>query len=468
MRFHASLVLVTALASVAPAQGASAPTRAPDPIPGNSRADEVWAPAPQGSDALRSLKHISLTRTDRAWLTLGGSVRLRGIDTRDFGFSAAPAMQDDYTEWRTLLSADLWAGTRAGWHARGFAEFRDAQGFGRTLPGGVRPAEADRSDWQSHFAEVGFGKSGVRVGRQDIALGRERLLGYADWANSRRSFEGVRAIASLGRYTVDAFDGRVMLVRIDARDRPDSTTRTRYVAVGRGAVNALGAQWRLAGGQLYALDVAQRAGGPQRLTTGARLWWDRRAARTDWVAEFEGATQTGRARSRDVRAWFGVAEGTVTWRDVRFAPSAIAAFEVGSGSGADSATRAGEFAPPYATAHAHNGFADVFGRGNMLETRVGAGARPHRGVQLQLLLRRFSRVSLADGAWTKSNTVLRAAGGSSARHLGNELDLNAQWIPTPRVRIQGGASWVNAGDFIKDTGNAAPIRWAFLSTAFVF
>lgn len=447
---------------------AQGPVRAADPAPVQSRFEERWEAAPPGSAPWRSLKHVSLAPDDLAWVTFGGSVRVRGSETRAFQFSPAEAMRDDYSEWRALVSADLWIGRRNAWHARGFAEWRDAQGFGRTLPGGVRPSEADRSDWQDRFVEVGYGRQGVRVGRQDVAIGRERLVGISDWANSRRTFEGVRGLASAGRYQFDAFDGRVVEVRMTSPDRADTSSHIRYAAVTRSGPAAQPGQWRLAGVQAYAMDVEQQSGAVDRVTAGARLWWDRRNASTDWSAEFEGASQTGTVGARALRAWFAVTEATVTWRQRVWSPSITVGADLGSGTGPDSATRSGTFAPPYATAHGFTGIADVFGRGNLFERRVGLGLKPRPPITISLMGRRFSRIRTEDGVYSKANAVIRPASGLRARWIADEVDVTARWNVGTRMRIDGGGAWVGAGDFIRATGPATPVRWFFVSTGVMF
>ena len=461
------------------ASAQSAAPRAADPAIQQSRFEERWTAPAAESSLWRQLKHVPLAANDRAWLTFGGSVRLRGIETRGFQFSGADAMRDDYSEWRVLASADAWVGRVAGWHARAFAEWRDAQGFGRTLPGGVRVAEADRSDWQDIFAEVGHGRNGVRVGRQDIALGRERLVGISDWTNSRRSFEGARVIAGRGQYQLDGYDGRVMQVRTNAPDRADATTHLRFGMLSYAARPARAratpssspgrSEWRVAGWQAYVIDVESQSGATRRVTTGGRSWLERRAERTDWTGEVETAVQHGSLGTRDLRAWFAVGEGSVTWRSRRWSPSLNAGIDIASGSNAaDSATRAGTFAPPYATAHGTNGIADVFGRGNLLERRIGVGARPSMRVQLALTARHFSRVRTDDGVYSKQNTLLRGVTGSDARWIADEVDLTAQWAPRSHLRLLGGGAWVGAGDFIRETGAASPVRWAFASVSVLF
>lgn len=470
MRSATSLVAPLAFCAVLGAQSPIRPDAAPaaDPAPAPSRFDEAWDAAPEGSSLGRRLKHVPLLSGDRAWVTFGLTARLRVSDTRSFLFSSAPAMDDSFVEWRMSPSADAWVGRRNAWHLRAFAELRDAQALGRSLPGGARPSDADRTDWQDLFAELGHGPNGLRVGRQDVALGRERLVGLSDWANARRAFEGVRGSFSRGRLQITAFGGRVVEVRVREANRPDATSHLRFASATRSGAAPISASWRLAGWQAYVIGDEQQSGLVERLTTGGRLWGDRRGKSIEWSGEVEAASQTGSIGARSLRAWFAVAEGGATWYRARWTPSLTAGVDVGSGTGPDSATRAGTFAPPYATAHAFNGIADVFGRGNLLERRLGVGARPRPALQLFVVARHFSRVRTEDGVYSKANAVLRPSPGLSVRSVADEVDLTARWNVSPRLRVEGGGAWVGAGDFIKATGSAAPIRWMFLSTSLAF
>src|SRR5262249_40473919 len=45
----------------------------------------------------------------------------------------------------------------------------------------------------------------VRVGRQELLLGSQRLISPLDWANTRRTFEGVRVFRQGEKFDVDAF-----------------------------------------------------------------------------------------------------------------------------------------------------------------------------------------------------------------------------------------------------------------------
>ena len=281
-----SVVLWSAVAAGAlHAQTGASATRPskPDPEFRVSRADETWPVAPAGARGLRPLKHLPIGAGGAAWLTLGGSVRYRGSSYGNFNLSDKASMQDDYSELRTLLSADLRVGRPAGRYARLFTEVRDAQGFGRTLPGGIRSSEADRLDWQGAFAEVGRGTTAVRYGRQELALGRERLVGVSDWANSRRSFDGVRGMSVVRGLRLDAFDGRVVAVRIDAPNRPDSTTHFRMAVVSTVTDRPAARSPRPSAWQVYAMQLRTQNGLGDRTRwvparPGVRRWGGRREA----------------------------------------------------------------------------------------------------------------------------------------------------------------------------------------------
>jgi hypothetical protein len=444
------------------------PSGSADPAYATNRSDEHW-PATPSAGALRALKHIALRSDDVAWLTLGGSIRARGISYRNFSVSNTPLMQDTYEEMRTLASTDLWIGSAVGSHARIFAEGRDAQGFGRTLPGGIRVNEADRADWQNLFVEAGTSVGGLRYGRQELSLGRERLVGTGDWSNSRRSFEGTTAMASLGNLRFEAFDGRVVAVRISEPDRPDSTTQFRVASVATVKDRAASRSLTPAAWQVWVFRLQSDRGLSARTTVGARTLWKAPVHGAVGTFELEAASQRGHLKAKTVDAWYAVAEGTLTWKRVRWAPSALMGFDIASGTGADTLRRFDTFQPPYAAAHAFNGIADLLGRGNLAEVRVGGGVDPSKTVQLQGLLRHYGRVLLSDGVYTKANALFRSAEGSRDRSVMDELDFTANWQVHRQLKVQGGAAFVLPGSFLRNaSGGATNERFAFLSTTYLF
>lgn len=438
------------------------------------RFEEQLSVAPTGLPTWdQSLKHIALAPGDLAWISVAGSERWREERVRAYQFSSAPSMQNDFSTSRTLLSADLHAGTATGPYARGFAEFRDAQGYDRTLPGGVRTNELDRHDWQDAFVEGGWGGTGVRWGRQDVNLGRERLVGISDWTNSRRSFQGVRVFTVLGSIAIDALDAQVITVRSDLPNRPDSTTRFRYAAIGAADLGAARGTLAPATWQVYVLRLdAPLATGDERSTYGTSAQWKWPVSPSSGAQasfEYEAAEQRGRQATKAIDAWFVATEAQLALKGAVLSPTLIVGYDRASGDKNSTDAENGTFTALYASSHSHGGIADVFGRGNLAELRGGMNVDPASWLQLGVVTRSFSRVELDDGVYTKQNTLFRAAGASAERAVGTETDFTTTVRIGRNLRLIGGIAEVDPGRFLTETAGGAQVqRFSFLGTTFTF
>lgn len=459
------LIAVTLLVPATLAAQAGAPAR---PDFKSLRFDESWSASHRSPRLDDAIKAIPLA----PWLslTVGGQARWRDEWVSAFQLDDR---NDTYGQSRVQLHADLQAGDRKGLNGRLFVEMRDAQSYGRDLPGGTRVSDADRTDAQNLFVDVGHGRSFVRLGRQEVVTNRERLIGVPDWSNTRRGFEGVRAVLVRGPFALDVLDARPVQVRIAEANRPDSTARLAGAGFGsapgaKPLVRGLPATWQV---YRYEQHIAA-ASVTHRITTGARALWALPAASKAspvFSVELEGAVQRGRAGARALEAWFAVAEVQAQWRAVRGAPSLALGTDLASGDADGTDATATAFNMLYTAAHAHGGYADVIGRANARETRLVGNWSPLAALSVRGAWHRWDRLTLADGAYTKQNTVLRAASGSRARHVADELDLTLQYNATRHLRLIAGHAWVLPGAFLADTpGGALAERWAFFGTTLTF
>lgn len=464
----AALCILWGVTLLAPVRAISAQAARPDFK--SLRFDEHWTAADRSSRWDDAIKAIPLAPALPLTLTLGGQLRWREEFVRAHGLSDR---NDDLGQSRLQLSADLQAGHRDGLQARLFVEGRDAQSYGRTLPGGTRPSDADRHDIQNLFGEVGAGRSYLRYGRQEIATNRERMFGVPDWANTRRGAEGTRLQLVRGSLAFEAMDARPVLVRQEAANRADPTDRFRVLSLG----NSMGAAPLVALAptvwQGYWIEqvIDQPDVRTRRLTSGGRaLWqWDQSAARRGYSLELEGAVQRGRAGALDLRGWFWVAESQVRWRGVHGAPSLAVGVEAASGEDPSTVDTREVFTTLYPAAHVHGGFADVIGRPNVRELHVIGTWAPVAAVSLRGAWYRFDRLRTTDGVWSKQNTLFRAADGSLARHAADEFDLTGEWKLSRHLRVIAGGAVVLPGAFLQQSAaGASTERWAFVGTAFTF
>ena len=431
-------------------------------------------PAPTAKDWADPLKNIRLVDRWPLTLTVGGQARWREEFFR--AFNTLP-LNDDHSQTRLLLVTDLMAGTRSGAWARAFAEYRDAQSYGRTLPGGVRSNDADRADFQTAYVDVGYRASQLRVGRQEVGLARERLFGAPDWSNTRRSSQGARLQLVRGRFAVEAVDARPIVVRLTRPNMTDSTQRFRTLSVGSSTgakplARGLPPLWQAYWYEQRVRPVNAPASHAYRLTSGGRVQWQWGMAKSSTVnrsLEFEGARQFGTVGTRNISAGFWVVETQWQWKRAHGAPSVAIGVEEASSERAQTTGTLEVFSVLYPAAHQHGGYADVIGRPNVRELHAISQWQPHTSVDLRGAWYHFDRLRLDDGVYTKQNTVFRPAGTSQARHVAEEVDLTGTWRATRHLRVIFGGALVLPGAFLRETlATTETERWGFLGTTYVF
>ena len=69
-----------------------------------------------------------------------------------------------------------------------------------------RPIEENRGELQNLFLDTKLTDSlFLRIGRQELLFADQRLISPLDWANTRRTFQGVRGTYKGSEWTVDGF-----------------------------------------------------------------------------------------------------------------------------------------------------------------------------------------------------------------------------------------------------------------------
>jgi hypothetical protein len=146
------------------------------------------------------------------WLLVRGEVRTRVEGFTGNGFS--PGNDDAYWMDRFRLSATV----RASRTVNFFVQAQDSRAFDKTTGGLVAPMR-DTLDLRQAYGEVTATHATVRVGRQDLAFGEQRLIGNLPWTNVARSFDAGRLTLKRKGAQVDLFAASVVNISPDAFDK---------------------------------------------------------------------------------------------------------------------------------------------------------------------------------------------------------------------------------------------------------
>ncbi|MFI5279091.1 MAG: alginate export family protein [Gemmatimonadales bacterium] len=413
-----------------------------------------------GAGAAAAQTRQVLGADSSTWIGASGQWRMRGESWTGYAAGApAGAVHDDaFALSRFRLKGEL--------HVRGLlavvAEGKSSLATDRTLPGGTRVSDEDVIDVQQLFAEARVTATGaatsLRAGRFELALGRERLISPLDWTNSGRTFQGARAGLTRGANAFQAFWVRPVIMRQRQADGPDSTRQLYGAEFARVFPSRTRFEAYWLRNESFTATVNGTTGAERRHTIGMRVNRQPASGRPD--ADVEMAWQTGSLGGAPVRAWMVGSQAGWTLAG-SLGARVYAGFDAASGDKANGGS-VQTFNQLYPLGHAYLGYADVHGRQNILDWSAGVSVKPARNTTIQLDGHEFHRASTADALYAVDGSVTRAAGTGLAARVGAELDATVRrTMAAGRLTLQLGASRYFAGPFLRQTGPARDITFAY-------
>jgi hypothetical protein len=319
------------------------------------------------------------------------------------------------------------------------------------------------------FADVGTTRSpiAVRVGRQELVFGEQRLVGHVSWLNSARTFDGAKVTLRTSAVTVDAFGASVVRIADGAFDRSGNGNR---FAGAYATVPALVPMGSVEPYVFWRRDVNLRTedaapGDLGQTTVGVRLA-GRLPARLDYGVEV--AMQRGSLGADDVRAWAG------HWQLRETLPGAGAVrltgeynFASGDKDPADGVR--GTFDQLYPTPHDKYGLADQIGWKNIHHARAGVEFTPVKGLPVTTNYHSWWLAETRDGIYTAGSAPLaRVPAGAASSHVGQELDVQVARALTPQLQLSAGYAHIFAGAFLKEATPGASYSHPYVMATYVF
>ena len=380
------------------------------------------------------------------WVRLSGELRAR--EEGFFGNHFTEGNDDMYLLQRVRLGVEL----RPTPWLTGFAQVQDARvSFADRVP--AAPPLQDSLDLRQAYVQLG-GEShllNLRVGRQDLAFGEERLVGASNWGNVARSFDAIRLGMHHGKYRFDAFASSVVVPRDHDFDKhiQGDNLHGLYGQID-GWIPKATLQpfvfWRLAPS---VLTERGSRGHLDSKTIGVR-WAGLLPAAFEYTVEM--AAQRGSWGAEDVQAWAGFWRLGREFKNVVWNPRLR--LEVNHASGDENLAdgRHGTFDVLYPTAHDKYGMADQVGWKNVNHVGVILEVKPRPSLVLQAKGHDWWLASEKDGLYNSGGTLLvRDPTGRSGKHIGQEIDLQAIWTPSKHIALGGGVGHMFTGSFLQNT-----------------
>ncbi len=403
-------------------------------------------------DFFDPLKRIHLN--DNWLLSFGGQFWYRYMHETDMRFSNANAPDADnrYHLFRTRFHADLWYQDRF----RLFAEFLDARTSGQDLP--ALAIDKNYTDMLNLFADIKLGQfldgpAYIRIGRQELLYGSQRLISTLDWANTRRTFQGIKTFWRTPAFDLDAFFMRPMTTEKNEFDNWDFDRN----------FFGLWGTYKPMKGQLldlYILSLIDNRvvkstdilngnilqGDSVLQTVGGRIAGDYNR----FLYELEGMYQFGRRSHLDISA-FAVASGVGYHLPFPMNPQFWLRYDFASGDSNPQDGRTNTFNQLFPFGHYYLGYMDQVGRQNMHDFNAQVTLHPQPWFTFIAQYHRFYLANKRDFLYNAAGMgTLRDATGQSGSHIGDEIDFRVNFHVSRHHDVLVGYSKLFTGNFIEN------------------
>ncbi|MBL9144073.1 MAG: alginate export family protein [Verrucomicrobiaceae bacterium] len=389
----------------------------------------------------------------------------------------------DFNSSNNALTDDSWllyhARLGLGWQPtpwfKIYAQGQDAREFDSDRPKipGVLGAEGDDTfDLRQFYIQLGEEKKGpsLKVGRQLLTYGDERLIGPLEWNNFSRSWDAAKLRYAGEKWWVDGFAASLVTINDDKFNKSDLFNNE---GLGRNQVlsgiyfstTALDFQTT----DLYAFYLHEEfpVGDSDFVTLGTR-WKSTPGKFGPWDYTVELVAQTGDVKGKDLAAFAGHAELGYTF-DAPWKPRLALDYSYGSGDSNAADGKVNTFQNLYPTNHLYYGYMDAFSWQNIHDINASLKVAPSKSVTARLDYHAFFLADTGD-AWYRANGVatVRPISPGADSYAGSEVDLTVTYAATKHLSFMAGYSHFFAGSYLSDTGASDDADFGYIQATLKF
>ena len=436
-----------------------------------------------------------------AW-DLGVNVRVRAEGKDDAGFTDAGSNWDfsarpqDDNNNHYLLSRVM---PRIGYTAKSWAflaEGRSSYSFGderfASAAAGKGLTERDGPiDIHQVYLFVGNHKEfpvSLKLGRQELVYGDQRLVGHFRWNNNARTFDAAKVRWQNALFGVDVWTGGVVYndhINLNKANSQDhfSGAYFNFPTLAKNEIVeayllARNVERGIAADNWSGVAAPFRFPGAQDLYTAGLRIKSKPLAYDAWDYGVELMYQFGNraavfpattvaaalaAPRLDQKAYAAILQGGYTWTENAWQPRLALIYSYASGDRNTGDGESNTFQNLFATTHLFYGYMDLNSLQNLHDVRLAYTVKPKANISLaaEVHLQRLDRTS---DFWYNVAGVPRNFTGATAgsgggyrinptysRKLGTEVDLVAAWTFQPYAQLETAVAHYYRGDYIKQS-----------------
>ena len=412
----------------------------------------------------KTTKFDPLSKNGNTWLSFGGDIRYQYQWFKNENWGETPKDNDGFILTRYLAHADFHAGS----HFRTFVQLQSSFANGRvTQPS---PVDENQLDLHQAFADLSFPLQHeqaltIRIGRQELLYGSQRLVAVRDGPNNRQSFDAARLLYTHPGWKADVFFSHFVQSKQQIFDDGFKNNirfwgaylvKNRIPVLNNVDVYYFGL-WK------NKAKFDDGVGRELRHSAGSRIW----ATKKFWRYDIEGLYQFGDFAGKQISAWtFSVNTG-YKFANTLLKPEPGIKTELISGDAKYNDNKLQTFNPLFPRG-GYFGLVSLIGPANLFDIHPSFALELSRTLFFNADYDIFWRFSRNDGIYGPNVAMIYSGKNSNQRSIGRQYSNHLEYIPNNFLYFRLEFTWFKASDFLQDVGPGKNILFTAATAQFRF
>jgi len=304
----------------------------------------------------------------------------------------------------------------------------------------------------------------LRVGRQELLVGSERLVTPLEWGNTRQTFQGVHLLWSNGTFDFDGWWTRPVAPNADGWSWVDNEVQFSGLDFNYHSADKLQLlqfYWMYLD-NLHTVKTDGITQDPTNVHTLGGRW---KGQLGNFLWDIEPDVQLGDRGSQSILAGATTTGAGYYLPNLPMNPTVWAYYDWASGSQNPGHGEYSTFNQLYGFGHYYLGFMDLIGRENIRDVNFHLYLFPEKWINFNLQYHILALDTAKDALYSPAGSVSRVSlNGTAGTDVGQELTFICNFHLGPHSDILIGWSKLYAGDYIRNTaanaaGKADPEMW---------
>ena len=304
----------------------------------------------------------------------------------------------------------------------------------------------------------------LRLGRQELLYGSQRLVSVRDAPNNRQSFDAARILFANKKFKADAFFSHY----VQAQNGIFDDVPTSNIAFW-GAYANLNQVPILKALNFYYLGIKKKSavyddgkGKELRHSIGLRSY----NAGKYWQYDLEALYQFGMFNNDKISAWTISANVSRSF-DVNLQPKLGLKTELISGDREYADGKLNTFNPLFPRG-GYFGLAALIGPSNLFDIHPSIELSIAKGLIWTTDYDVFYRLSKNDGIYAVSGRLLYSGKQTNSSHIGKQLGTSLEYTPMPFLYVRTEVNWFDTGGYLKQAGTGKDILMSGITVTLKF